>query len=237
MRSPSNVTLAVTKTDGSATYTPGGTATYTVTVTNTGRVGCGQRDGHRSAAGGRHAGGERDVRRQRHVELRHGRPARSGQTSFGTTGARVNAGGANALVFTAQCRVRRRDDDQSARQHRDRHRRRERGYGERLRQRHAGRGVRDLGQQDRRQRDLRRRAAGATYTIVVTNAGPSNAGSITVTDPLPAGVTLSAAATLCARPGRRPAARSPAPSGRRASARPVRRSPRAPAIGSRSRFP
>src|SRR5439155_21157291 len=34
-RSP-QVSLAVTKSDGSATYTPGGTATYTVTVANTG---------------------------------------------------------------------------------------------------------------------------------------------------------------------------------------------------------
>ena len=34
-RSP-QVSLAVTKTDGSATYTPGGTATYTVTVTDNG---------------------------------------------------------------------------------------------------------------------------------------------------------------------------------------------------------
>ena len=34
-RSP-QVSLAVTKTDGNTTYTPGGTATYTVTIANTG---------------------------------------------------------------------------------------------------------------------------------------------------------------------------------------------------------
>jgi uncharacterized repeat protein (TIGR01451 family) len=35
----------------------------------------------------------------------------------------------------------------------------------------------------------------ATYTVVVTNAGPSNSTGIVLNDPLPAGVTLSAAAT------------------------------------------
>jgi uncharacterized repeat protein (TIGR01451 family) len=38
----------------------------------------------------------------------------------------------------------------------------------------------------------------ATYTVVVTNAGPSNANSVTVSDPLPAGVTLNANATCVA---------------------------------------
>jgi uncharacterized repeat protein (TIGR01451 family) len=38
----------------------------------------------------------------------------------------------------------------------------------------------------------------ATYTVVVTNAGPSNAGNVTLSDPLPAGVTLSANATCVA---------------------------------------
>jgi uncharacterized repeat protein (TIGR01451 family) len=38
----------------------------------------------------------------------------------------------------------------------------------------------------------------ATYTVVVTNAGPSNANNVTVSDPLPAGVTLNANATCVA---------------------------------------
>ena len=38
----------------------------------------------------------------------------------------------------------------------------------------------------------------ATYSIVVTNAGPSDTTSTTVTDPLPSGVTLTANATCVA---------------------------------------
>ena len=93
------VSLAVVKTDGSATYTPGGTATYTVTVTN----------GGPSAAS--------------NVTVTDALPAgvtlsanatcvasgtaacgsvtgTTGQTSFGTTGASIGATAADKLVFT-----------------------------------------------------------------------------------------------------------------------------------------
>ena len=95
----SNVTLAVAKTDGSATYTPGGTATYTVTVVNTGlsdalnvNVSDALPAGVTLSAnatcvanGSSNCGAVTGT---------------TGQTSFGATAARVDAGGANTLVFT-----------------------------------------------------------------------------------------------------------------------------------------
>ena len=74
----------------------------------------------------------------------------------------------------------------------------------------------------------------ATYTIVVTNAGPSAANSVTVTDTLPAGVTLAAAAT-CVPTGAATCGAVVGATGASASARPARRSPRVRAIGLRSR--
>ena len=95
----SNVTLAVSKTDGSATYTPGGTATYVVTVSNTGvsdalnvkvtdalPAGVTLTANATCVANGTSACGTVT--------------GTTGQTSFGSTAARVNAGGANTLVFT-----------------------------------------------------------------------------------------------------------------------------------------
>ena len=94
------VTLAVTTTDGNTTYAPGGTATYTVTVTNagvtnslnlsvgdalppgvtlTGTVTC-------VASGAATCGTVSGA---------------AGGTSFGTAGAILDAGAANSLVLTA----------------------------------------------------------------------------------------------------------------------------------------
>ncbi len=93
------VTLALTKTDGSATYTPGLGATYVVTVTNTGvsdalnitvadalptgvtlsgTVTC-------AVTGSANCGAVTGI---------------APQTSFATTGARINAGAGNMLTFT-----------------------------------------------------------------------------------------------------------------------------------------
>src|SRR5205823_10897681 len=94
------VTLAVVKSDGSSTYTPGGTATYTVTITDgglsdatnvtvsdalpagvtlTATATC-------VAAGSASCGSVTGL---------------AGQTSFGTTGASIAAGAGNSLKFTA----------------------------------------------------------------------------------------------------------------------------------------
>ena len=95
-----NVTLAVAKTDGSATYTPGGTATYVVTIENTGLSDALDVNVSDSLPPGVTLTGTVTC-------VANGTSTcgtvvgAAGGTSFGTSNARVNAGGANTLVFTA----------------------------------------------------------------------------------------------------------------------------------------
>ena len=192
----SNVVLAVTKTDGSATYTPGGTATYTVTVTNTGLsdalnvtvsdplpVGVTLNGNAVCVAGGTSSCGTVT--------------GTAGQTSFGATLATVGMGAANAIVFAAPVAF-------------------APGLSTNpLVNTAAATDLASGASASGSDSDTLVAAAGlaitktdgsatytpgasAVYTIVVTNGGPSNAGSITVTDALPAGVTLSANASCVA---------------------------------------
>ncbi|WP_257385962.1 DUF11 domain-containing protein [Tahibacter caeni] len=93
------VVLALTKSDGSGTYTPGGTATYTVTVANTGPAGASQVDVSDALPAG--------VTLTGNVTCTPGGAATcgtvigsAGQTSFSATGATIPAGAANALTFS-----------------------------------------------------------------------------------------------------------------------------------------
>ena len=184
--------LAVSKTDGSATYTPGGSATYTVVVINAGPSNA--INGTVSdplpagvtlsanatcvAAGTANCGTVTGT---------------TGQTSFGTTGATVGAGAGNSLTFTVPVAF---------------------ASGLITNPLINTVTVTDPTSPPASASDSDARAAvaalvvsktdgsptytpggAATYTVVVTNAGPSNASSVTVSDPLPAGVTLSANAT------------------------------------------
>jgi uncharacterized repeat protein (TIGR01451 family) len=93
------VVLALTKDDGSATYTPGGTATYTVTVKNTGPATATQVSVSDTLPAG--------VTLSGNVTCTAAGTAScgtvtggAGQTSFGATNATIPPGASNALTFT-----------------------------------------------------------------------------------------------------------------------------------------
>lgn len=188
-----SVTLALTKDDGTAFYTPGGTATYTITVRNNGV----------SAATG--------------VTVSDALPAgvtltaaptctpggsascgtvtgSAGGTSLGTTGAVVPAGAGNLLTFSVPVQfaanladdplintVSATDTDSNAT-----------GSASDSDVRLAS-GALAVSKSDGSATYTP--GGTATYTIVVTNAGPSNASAVTVSDPLPGGVTLTGTPT------------------------------------------
>ncbi len=191
-----NVMLAVAKTDGSATYTPGGVATYTVTLTNTGvtdalnvtvadplPAGLTLSANATCVASGSSSCGAVT--------------GTTGQTSFGATGARLDAGPANTLVFTAPVAFAAGMTTNP------------------LVNTAAANDVASGASASGSDSDTLVPAVGlavtksdgsatytpggtATYTIVVSNGGPSNAANITVADALPAGVTLAAGVTCAA---------------------------------------
>jgi len=93
------VVLALTKTDGSTTYTPGGTATYTITVANTGQASATQVNVTDSLPSGVTLNGT--VTCSASGTAACGTVSgSSGQTSFGATNAVVPSGAANKLTFT-----------------------------------------------------------------------------------------------------------------------------------------
>lgn len=192
------VALAVTKTDGSETYTPGGTATYMVTIRNTGpsnstnltvtdalptgvtltgAVTCAPTG---VATCGTVTGG-------------------TGGTSFGTTGATLGAAAGDALVFTVPVafapgmttnplvNVATATDVPS---------------GSTANGSDSNTLARNVSLAVTKTDGSSTYTPGgtATYTITVTNTGLSTASSVTLTDALPAGVTLTGTVT-CATAG------------------------------------
>ena len=191
-----NVSLAVVKTDGSTSYTPGGTATYTVTVTNGGTsdaLGVNVTDalpaGVTLAAAATCA--------PTGIATCGTVTGGAGQASFGATGATIAAGGGNALVFTVPVafaagmttdplvNVATATDVPSGAA----------GSGSDSDAR-AAQVTLAVSKTDGSPTYVP--GGTATYTIVVGNTGASDALNVTVADPLPAGVTLTGAATCVA---------------------------------------
>ncbi len=222
-----NVVLAVAKTDGSATYTPGGAGTYTVTVTNSGSSDALGVDVVDALPPGVSLAGNATCVATGNAAC--GTVAGTvGQSSFGATGARVGSGAGNALVFTvpvAYAAGMTADPLLNTATAND------------LPSGSSASGVDTSGRSAQVTLGVVKTdgSAGytpggtATYTVTVTNTGLSDALGVTVTDVLPAGVTLAGTVT-CANTASPPAAPSPAPQARRASAPPVRPSPGGPAM-------
>ncbi len=190
------VNLAVTKTDGSATYTPGGTATYTVTVRNTGPsnatavsvtdalpAGVTLTANATCAATG--------------VATCGTVTGSTGQSAFGTTGATLGAAAGDSLVFTVPVAFApgmttsplvntstATDVPTGA----------------------TASGIDSNTLAPQVTLAVTKTDGSATYTpggtgtyvITVTNTGLSSANSVTLTDALPAGVTLTATVTCAA---------------------------------------
>ncbi len=189
----SNVSLALTKTDGAATYTPGGTAVYTVTVTNTGvsdavnvtvadPLPAGVTLGANATCVASGASGCGIV------------IGTAGQTSFGATGATVVAGAANALVFTAPVAF---APAMSTNPLVNTATATDVASGASASGSDSDALVPAIGLGVTKTDGSATYTPGgtATYTIVVTNGGPSSAANVTVTDALPAGVTVAANVT------------------------------------------
>ena len=95
----SQVTLAVAKTDGSLTYTPGGTATYTVTVTHGGLSDATDVTVSDALPPGVTLSADASCVANGNASCGT-LTGLAGQTSFGATGAQIAAGAGNSLVFT-----------------------------------------------------------------------------------------------------------------------------------------
>ncbi|MFO1316169.1 MAG: hypothetical protein U1F58_11255 [Burkholderiales bacterium] len=181
--------LAVTKTDGSATYTPGGTGTYTVVVTNggpsaaaavtvadalpagvtlNGTVTC-------ATTGTASCGSVTGI---------------AGQTSFGATGASIAAGAGNALTFTVPVAY---ASGMTANPLTNTATASDPSSPQASGSDSSNRSPRVALVVAKTDGSATYTPGGtATYTVTVTNTGPSDAVSVTVADTLPAGLTLTA---------------------------------------------
>jgi uncharacterized repeat protein (TIGR01451 family) len=191
-----NVTLAVSKEDGTASYTPGGTLTYTVIVADTGLsdalnvtvsdpfpVGMTLSANATCVANGTSSCGTVT--------------GTTGQASFGTTGARINAGAGNSLVFTVPVAL---SPAMTANPMINIATASDLASGTTSHANHSDVLAANvvLGFTKSDGNPTYTPGGSATYTVTVANSGLSDALNVTVSDPLPAGVTLTGNASCVA---------------------------------------
>ncbi len=190
------VTLVVVKTDNSATYSPGGTATYMVTVTNTGTSDALNVTVNDVLPAGVTLTGTVTCS-SNGVALCGTVTGSAGQVAFGATLAAIAAGAGNSLVFMVPVAFAANLVDDP--------------LVNTATATDVPSGATASGSDSNTRSAVAALAVTktdgsatytpggtATYTVVVTNAGPASALAVTVSDPLPSGVTLNGTATCTA---------------------------------------
>ena len=193
------VALAVSKTDGQATYVPGGTAVYTVQLRNTGSSDALDVSLADALPSGVTLDGAVTCSATGNAACGTvvGAP---GGASFGTTSARIAAGGGHLLTFTASVRFASDLLDDPL-------------VNTATATDQASGAAGSASDSDARAPQVHLTltksdgsasyapGGSAVYTIVVGNDGPTDARDVAITDALPAGVTLAGAATCVASAG------------------------------------
>ena len=160
MRAPRRSRWWSTKTDNSATYAPGGTGTYVVTVRNTGTSDALDVTVNDPLPVGVTLTGTVQCVGQRHRNLRHGHRQR-GPDDVRDTGAGLGTGAGDSLVFTAPVAFASSLTDDPLVNTATATDLASGATAQRLRQRHAQRAVGGRDHQDRRQQRPTRRAVRA----------------------------------------------------------------------------
>ncbi|EED31197.1 conserved repeat domain protein [gamma proteobacterium NOR5-3] len=187
--------LAVTKDDGSTTYTPGGTATYVVTVTNAGPSDAGDVDVTDSLPTGVTLTGPVTCTVTGTATCGSASAGTAGDTGFTLNNSTIAAGAGNALVlsvpvaFAASLTTDPLVNTATATDPADTGGPKN-GSDTNNRESLVGLVV------DKDDGSPTYTPGGtATYVVTVTNQGPTNAGDVDVTDALPTGVTLTGPVT------------------------------------------
>ena len=190
------VALVVKKTDGSTSYTPGGTATYTVTITDNGPSDAANVTITDTFPVGLMLSADASCVPNGNADC--GTVTGTlGQTSFGSTGAQLGAGAGDSLVFSAPVTF---VSSMTAPTVANTATATDLVTSNTASDTDTDTLAPDVSLSVFKTDGSTTYTPGgtATYTVTITDTGVSDATNVTVTDPLPAGVTLSANASCAA---------------------------------------